>query len=168
MRDWALVDEYPLSPELLAMSRVWRSPDSQQYVVAAKGAPEAIVDLCHLDAGAADAVLRQVDRFARSGLRVLGIAKAGFRQTQLPAIQHDFEFEFLGLVGLLDPVRPAVPDAISEAREAGIRVIMITGDHPETALNIARQIGLPSEGGAMTGAELDALDERELQPGCRR
>ena len=161
--DWALVDEYPLSPELLAMSRVWRSPDSQQYVVAAKGAPEAIVDLCHLDAGAAAAVLRQVDRFARSGLRVLGIAKAAFRETQLPPIQHDFEFEFLGLVGLLDPVRSGVPGAISEAREAGIRVIMITGDHPETALNIARQIGLPSAGGAVTGVELDALDEPQLQ-----
>jgi len=161
--DWALVEEYPLSPELLAMSRVWRSPDLQHYVVAAKGAPEAIVDLCHLDTGAADAVFRQVDRFARSGLRVLGIAKAGFRETQLPAIQHDFEFEFLGLVGLLDPVRSGVPEAISEAREAGIRVIMITGDHPETALNIARQIGLRSAGGAMTGAELDGLDDRQLQ-----
>ena len=161
--DWALVDEYPLSPELLAMSRVWRSPDSQHYVVAAKGAPEAIVDLCHLDAGASAAVLQQVDRFARSGLRVLGIAKAGFRETQLPAIQHDFEFQFLGLVGLLDPVRSGVPHAISEAREAGIRVIMITGDHPETALNIAREIGLQSTGGAMTGVDLDGLDERRLQ-----
>jgi Ca2+-transporting ATPase len=161
--DWELVEEYPLLPDLLAMSRVWRSPDSQQYVVAAKGAPEAIVDLCHLDAGAGDAVLRQVDRLARSGLRVLGIARAGFRETQLPAIQHDFEFEFLGLVGLLDPVRSGVPGAISEAREAGIRVIMITGDHPETALNIARHIGLPSDGGAITGMELDGLDDRQLQ-----
>src|ERR1700674_2208067 len=63
--DWELVEEYPLLPELLAMSRVWRSPDSQQYVVAAKGAPEAIVDLCPLDAGAAEAVFRQRDRLAR-------------------------------------------------------------------------------------------------------
>jgi Ca2+-transporting ATPase len=165
--DWELVEEYPLSPELLAMSRVWRSPDSQHYVVAAKGAPEAIVDLCHLDAAAAAAVFRQVDRLARSGLRVLGIAKAGFRETQLPAIQHDFEFQFLGLVGLLDPVRSGVAEAIAEAREAGIRVIMITGDHPETARNIARQIGLPSAGGAMTGVELEGHDERQLQARLR-
>jgi Ca2+-transporting ATPase len=161
--DWALVEEYPLSPELLAMSRVWRSPDSQQYVVAAKGAPEAIVDLCHLNASEADVVCRQVDRFARGGLRVLGIAKAGFRQPQLPAIQHDFEFQFLGLVGLVDPVRPAVPGAIREALEAGIRVVMITGDHPETALNIARQIGLQSDGAVITGTELDLLDDQQLQ-----
>jgi Ca2+-transporting ATPase len=161
--DWSLVEEYPLSPELLAMSRVWRSPDLRHYVVAAKGAPEAIVDLCHLDERAAAAVLRQVDGLARRGLRVLAIARAAFREPQLPAIQHDFEFEFLGLVGLLDPVRPGVPQAIREARQAGIRVIMITGDHPETALNIAREIGLASAGGAMTGAELDKLDEAELQ-----
>jgi Ca2+-transporting ATPase len=161
--DWALVEEYPLSPGLLAMSRVWRSPDSQQYVIAAKGAPEAIVDLCHFNAGEADVVSRHVDRLARGGLRVLGIAKAGFRQTQLPAIQHDFEFEFLGLVGLVDPVRPAVPGAIREALEAGIRVVMITGDHPETALNIARQIGLPSGGAMITGTELDILDDQQLR-----
>jgi Ca2+-transporting ATPase len=161
--DWKLVEEYPLSPELLAMSRVWRSPDAQHYHVAAKGAPEAIVDLCHLDADAANAVLRQVDRLASRGLRVLAIAKGAFHDRQLPAIQHDFEFEFLGLVGLLDPVRSGVPSAIAEAREAGIRVIMITGDHPETTLHIAREIGLSSTGGAMTGAELDALDATELQ-----
>ena len=165
--DWTLVDEYPLSPELLAMSRVWRSPDLRHYVVAAKGAPEAIVDLCHLDERAAAAVLRQVDGMARRGLRVLAIACAAFREPQLPAIQHDFEFEFLGLVGLLDPVRPGVPQAIREAGQAGIRVIMITGDYPETALNIAREIGLASAGGAMTGAELDRLDERELQARLR-
>jgi Ca2+-transporting ATPase len=161
--DWTLVDEYPLSPELLAMSRVWRSPDLQHYVVAAKGAPEAIVDLCHLDQHAAVAVQSHVDGLAHRGLRVLAIARAAFREPQLPAIQHDFEFEFLGLVGLLDPVRPGVPQAISEAQGAGIRVIMITGDHPETALNIASEIGLISAGGAMTGAALDRLGERELR-----
>jgi Ca2+-transporting ATPase len=166
-QDWVLVEEYPLSRELLAMSRVWRSPDSHDYVVAAKGAPEAIVDLCHLNAAEADAVRGHVDRLARGGLRVLGIAKAAFRQTQLPAIQHDFEFEFLGLVGLVDPVRPAVPGAIREALEAGIRVVMITGDYPQTALNIARQIGLPSDGTVITGTELNMLDERQLQQRLR-
>jgi len=165
--DWTLVEEYPLSPELLAMSRVWRSPDLRHYVVAAKGAPEAIVDLCHLDERAAAAVLRQVDGLARRGLRVLAIARAAFREPQLPAIQHDFEFEFLGLIGLLDPVRPGVPQAIREARQAGIRVIMITGDHPETALNIAREIGLANAGAAMTGAELDKLEEAELRARLR-
>jgi Ca2+-transporting ATPase len=161
--DWTLIDEYPLSAELLAMSRVWRSPDLEQYVVAAKGAPEAILDLCHLDANTAEVVRGQVDRLAARGLRVLAVARAGFRQTELPAIQHDFDFGFLGLIGLEDPVRPAARGAIRESHEAGIRVVMITGDYPATALNIAGQIGLPSEGGVITGAELDALDDGQLQ-----
>jgi len=165
--DWTLVDEYPLSPELLAMSRVWRSPDLEQYVVAAKGAPEAIVDLCHLDAEAAEAVRGRVDRLAARGLRVLAVARAGFRETELPAIQHDFEFGFLGLIGLEDPVRPAVPGAIKQSQEAGIRVVMITGDYAATALNIAGQIGLVSPGGVITGAELDRLDDAQLRERLR-
>jgi len=167
-QDWALVEEYPLSRELLAMSRVWCSPDSYDYVVAAKGAPEAIVDLCHLNAVEGDVVRQQVDHLARKGLRVLGIAKAAFCQKQLPAIQHEFEFEFLGLVGLVDPVRAAVPGAIREAVEAGIRVVMITGDYPQTALNIAHRIGLSSDDTVITGMELDMLDEGQLQQRLRR
>ena len=161
--DWVLVEEYPLSPELLAMSRVWRSPDSQHYVVAAKGAPEAIVDLCHLAPSDAEAVRSDVDRLAGEGLRVLGVARAGFRRTELPAIQHDFEFEFLGLIGLADPLRPAVPAAIEQCRQAGIRVVMITGDYPQTALAIAREIRLSSDGAVITGAELDVLDDGQLR-----
>ncbi len=160
--DWTLIDEYPLSAELLAMSRVWRSPDLEQYVVAAKGAPEAVVDLCHLHVNAAELVRAQVHDLAAQGLRVLGVARASFLRTELPAIQHDFDFRFLGLIALEDPVRPAVPAAIRESQTAGIRVVMITGDHPATALNIARQIGLHSEGGVITGAELDRLNEAEL------
>ena len=165
--DWTLIDEYPLSAELLAMSRVWRSPDLAQYVVAAKGAPEAIVDLCHLHVDAAELVRAQVHDLAARGLRVLGVARAYFLRTELPAIQHDFDFGFLGLIALEDPVRPAVPAAIRESQRAGIRVVMITGDHPATALNIARQIGLHSECGVITGAELDRLDEEQLEQRLR-
>ena len=130
--DWQLVEDYPLSRELLAMSRVWQSPDHQHLLVAAKGAPEAIVDLCHLDADRRDAIARQVEALAGEGLRVLAVARAVFRSRQLPEIQHDFDFEFVGLIALEDPVRPDVPAAIAECRAAGIRVVMITGDHPQT------------------------------------
>jgi len=165
--DWTLIDEYPLSPQLLAMSRVWRSPDLAQYVVAAKGAPEAIVDLCHLDGDAAELVRAQVHDLAARGLRVLAVASAYFRQTELPVIQHDFDFGFLGLIALEDPVRRGARAAIAESLRAGIRVVMITGDHWATALNIAEQIGLPSEGGVITGLELDRLDEMELEQRLR-
>ena len=161
--DWELVAEYPLSKELLSMSRVWRSTDQEHYVIAAKGAPEAIAGLCHLDQNGADELARQVQELASQGLRVLGVARATFGRASLPVIQHDFDFECLGLIGLADPVRETVPTAIGEAYAAGIRVIMITGDYPATAMNIAGQIGLNSAGGYMTGQDLDALSNTEVQ-----
>jgi Ca2+-transporting ATPase len=99
---------------------------------------------------------------ATDGLRVLGVARAYFRPRDLPREQHDFSFEFLGLVGLADPVRPSVPSAVEECRTAGIRVIMITGDHPATAEAIARQAGLPP-GGFISGPELEEMDDAELR-----
>ena len=160
--DWSLIDDYPLSPQMLAMSRVWQSPDQQDRLVAAKGAPEAIMDLCHLDPARHEPIARQVEAMAGDGLRVLAVARALFPAGELPDGQHDFEFEFMGLVALEDPVRPDVPAAIAECRAAGIRVVMITGDHPRTALSIARQAGLSAEGQAVTGPELDQLDDTAL------
>ncbi len=161
--DWTLVNDYPLSREMLAMSRVWQSPDRRERMIAAKGAPEAIVDLCHLDRDRIAAITRQVTDMAAQGLRVLGVAKATFAAQDLPGNQHDFEFEFLGLLGLEDPVRADVPEAIAQCHAAGIRVVMVTGDHPATALSIARQAGLSTQGGVVTGAELANMDEATLQ-----
>jgi len=161
--DWTLVDDYPLSREMLAMSRVWQSPDSRERLIAAKGAPETIVDLCHLDDAAHERIADQVSAMANEGLRVLGVARATFDATELPGNQHDFAFEFLGLVGLEDPVRPDVPQAIAECHAAGIRVVMITGDHPATAMSVARQVGLPVDGTVITGAELATLSDAALQ-----
>jgi len=169
--DWVPVREYPLSEELLAVSHVWQSPDGRDYVIAAKGAPEAIFDLCHLDATRVAELAGKVDAMAAEGLRVLGVAKAAFRRKpdsptpspELPGEQHEFSFQFLGLVGLADPVRPTVPDAIAECYTAGVRVVMITGDYPTTALNIARQIGLSPADECVTGPELDTMDDAELR-----
>jgi len=162
-----LEQEYPLSRELLAMSHVWRAPDSDEFATAAKGAPEAIADLCHFDEGQQAAMTADVKILARDGLRVLGVAKAHFRRKTMPGEQHDFEFEYLGLIGFEDPVRPAVPNAVRECHAAGIRVIMITGDYPETALCIARQIGLHSADECITGAELDNMDDAALRERIR-
>jgi Ca2+-transporting ATPase len=100
---------------------------------------------------------------AGEGLRVLGVARATFSGSVLPGNQHDFAFEFLGLVGLEDPIRPEVPSAIAECHAAGIRVVMITGDHPATALAIARQAGLSAGGAVMTGPEFSALNDEQLR-----
>lgn len=161
--DWTLVQEYPLSQNLLAMSRVWKSPDSKHYVIASKGAPEAIADICHFDETQMQRLSEQINLMAAEGLRIIGVAKADFSRTDLPGEQHDFKFEFLGLIGLADPVRPGVAEAVKDCYKAGIRVAMITGDYPVTAQNIADQIGLRRKDGVITGPELDRMDDAELQ-----
>lgn len=161
--NWQLVREYPLSDRLLALSHVWRSPDGGHYVIAAKGAPEAIADLCHLDPQRLTALTDQVEVATADGYRVLAVACAQFDSARtLPAGPHDFDFELLGLVGLQDPIRPGVADAVAECRRARIRTIMITGDYPGTALAIARDIGLDHTAGCITGRELEKLSEQEL------
>ncbi len=162
-----MVQEYPLSSALLAMSRVWRSPDATDYVIAAKGSPEAIADICHLSAEEISALSMEVNSMAGEGLRVIGVAKAAFKQADLPAGQHDFVFRFLGLIGLADPVRPGVAEAIAECGRAGIRVVMITGDYPVTARNIGAQIGLKHLDEIITGPELDSLGDAELRERIR-
>ncbi len=165
--DWTLVREYPLTEELLAMSDVWRSPDARDYLVAAKGAPEAIADLCHLEGARLADVKDQVTRMAGDGLRVIGVARAHFKAPALPREQHDFNFTFVGLLGLSDPIRPEVPNAVRECYSAGMRLIMITGDYPGTAQYIARQIGLQPLDDIVTGTELDQMNDAELQQRIR-
>ncbi|MBK7264594.1 MAG: cation-translocating P-type ATPase [Rubrivivax sp.] len=159
---WALAREYELSPELLAMSHLWSSGAMPHDVVAAKGAPESVADLCHLDPARRAEMAAEATRMGDRGLRVLGVAKARHPNGQpRPANQHDFDFEWIGLVGLADPLRDEVPQAIAQCRQAGIRVIMITGDHPRTARAIAAQAGIGSSV-VVTGDELADMDSATL------
>ena len=156
---WQLAGAHPLTPDMLAVSQAWRDEGDEGYVIGTKGAPEAILDLCHSDAATCARVAQEVERFARSGLRVLGVARARHTSAQLPGTQHDYDFEFLGLLGLSDPVRPQVPQAVRECYQAGIRVIMLTGDHIETARSIAREVGIANPDEVVSGAELESWDE---------
>lgn len=160
--DWVMEKEYALSKELLAMSRVFSNTGTKEQVIATKGAPEAIFDLCHLDQKSIGKYEKAVSDMASRGLRVLGVARAKIPQGELPAIQHDFDFEFLGLIGLSDPIRENVPLAVAECYKAGIRVVMITGDYPVTATNIGREIGIQNPELFITGSELEQLSEDEL------
>ena len=166
--DWRPEQQYPLSPEILAMTHVFRAADPAQHLLATKGAPEAVADLCHLDAAGRARVHDEVSRMAALGLRVLGIAKGRWNGRQWPASQHDFDFEFLGLLGLADPPRPEVPAALAACRRAGIRVIMMTGDHATTAQAIARQIDLSREAQVLSGPEMGTLDDAALQQRLQR
>ena len=161
--NWTLVQEYYLSDELFAMSNVWKSPDGNDYVIAVKGSPEAIVDLCHLTQTVQKEIESVVKKMAEQGLRVLGVASARFVQGKvLPKNQHDFKFDFIGLVGLMDPPRENAENSIKLCKKAGIKVIMITGDYPATAVNIAKRIGLEPIHRIVTGQELLEMDDMTL------
>lgn len=163
--DWVMEKEYSLSKELLAMSRVFSNTGTKEQVIAAKGAPEAIFDLCHLGNEEIADFEKAVAEMASTGLRVLGVARAKIDSVNLPNIQHDFEFEFLGLIGLSDPIRENVPAAVAECYKAGMRVIMITGDYPVTATNIGKDIGIKNPELFISGPELMEMSEDEL---CER
>ena len=162
--------EYALSGDILAMTRVFASDEPDTHLLATKGAPEAVADLCHLGAAQRETIRRQVESMAERGLRVLGVARGRWKGPALapdqsppwPQSQHDFDFEFLGLLALADPPRPEVPAALAQCRRAGVRVVMMTGDHPATARAIAQQVGLSARPEVLTGAELEALDDAAL------
>ncbi|RYE02876.1 MAG: cation-translocating P-type ATPase [Sphingomonadales bacterium] len=159
---WDLSHQYPLDPGLLAMSHVWNiGGTANDHLIASKGAPEAIAELCGLDAEARTAMHAAVDAMAAEGLRVLGVAEACWRGRDFPRSQRGFDFTFRGLVGLRDPLRASVPQAVGQCRSAGIRVVMITGDYPETARAIARAAGI-DDGEVVTGAMLAAMGDAEL------
>ncbi|MBF0202746.1 MAG: cation-translocating P-type ATPase [Desulfamplus sp.] len=230
--DWQMVKEYPLSKKMLAMSRVFTNTGNaaksahgiKEQTIAAKGAPEAIFDLCHLSEATQEKYAEATARMAASGLRVLGVAKSTIKESPfikkklstinekplsendktlpeneevlpendktlfenkkalsenkntlyqnkkalpeneatLPGDQHEFNFKFVGLIGLSDPIRENVPQAVKECYQAGIRVIMITGDYPVTAQNIAGDIGLKHHNRSITGDELRSMSEESL------
>jgi P-type Ca2+ transporter type 2C len=161
-RDWEMIREYPLTPGLLAVSHVWRSGRDGPVIVASKGAPEAIAELCRLSPDGRAHLNAQAKQLASRGLRVLGVARTEVSARELPAQQAQLTQHFLGLVAFEDPLRKNVPAAVAECRAAGIRIIMITGDYPETACNIARQAGLSRPESVISGTALERMSDAEL------
>ena len=159
---WTLQRAYALSSETLATTRAYAARGETGYRFATKGAPETIVALCRLPEQSAAEILQQAAGLAARGLRVLGVARGVWGGTTWPERQQDFAFEFVGLLGFGDPPRPKVPAAIAECRSAGVRVLMLTGDHPVTAQAIAREIGLSERADVLTGAEIAQLDDASL------
>jgi Ca2+-transporting ATPase len=173
--DWKIFKHYELTPELPATTHIWihkEDADGKNLInVAMKGAPEAVIDLCHMMEREKQIVHDAIVEMAADGFRVLGVAAAEMDWAQLentPKMQHDFKFKFIGLLGLYDPPRAETADAIAECYRAGIRVIMVTGDHPETAAAIGKAIGLSfgdkarNVKGIITGKELTQLKDQGL------
>ncbi|MDQ0463634.1 Ca2+-transporting ATPase [Caulobacter ginsengisoli] len=157
---------WPLHAGRLAVIQVWRGP-GETRLAAAKGAPEAIFALCGLDAARIAQMHAVIETYAEQGLRVLGVASSR-RDGPFDEEPAAGCFEFAGLVGFLDPVRADAPAALAEAKAAGIAVFMITGDHPATALAVARRCGLDVSDGVVLGETLAALPFPSLCERLRR
>lgn len=161
-----MLHAYPMTPQRLALVQVWAGQGDALALArtaAAKGAPEAIAALCRLAGPQLQCMQREVQMLAARGLRVLAVAQAGLGpQASLPPEPEALDFQWLGLVAFADPLRDEVPQAVRECAQAGIRVVMITGDYPLTALAIAQAAGIADPARLMTGAELDMLDDVAL------
>ncbi|MBU3724092.1 MAG: cation-translocating P-type ATPase [Burkholderiaceae bacterium] len=163
----AIVRAYGLSPEFSAMTNVWPGPTDGLQAAVMKGAPEVVLQCCGLTPSRAAEILQTASRMADRGLRVLAVAARDLRSAELPDHQCDLDLDFVGLIGLADPLRPSVPAAVLQCRSAGIRVVMITGDYPATAVAIAQQAGILSEQDdpdrvLMTGEQLDQMPDGAL------
>jgi len=165
-RAWTLDRDYPMTGEFLAVCHAWRSPAGERRV-AIKGAPETVLALCRLDGTAIASAMDEVERASGRGLRLLAVAEAQWDRPHWAEDPRDYRFTWLGFVALADPLRAGVPEAIALCRGAGVRVVMITGDYPGTALAIARQAGITVEGGVLTGAEIAAMEAPALARAVR-
>ena len=160
LRALSLEREYALSSKLTAMTLVYK--ESAGRIIATKGAPETLFHLCHLNEQEMKVWQEKLTLLARKGMRILGVAEGRIDSATLPETQEGFSFSFLGLVAFSDPVRQEVSDTINECRTAGIRIIMLTGDHPETAATIGSEIGL-SSAELLIGSDIHALTDEQLR-----
>lgn len=158
-----LIQAYGLRPDCFAVANIFTTGNGEATAYA-KGALEAITTLCHLTENQFSAIQKRAEKLAMDGIRVLGVAQAKINDAQLkspPEKLQDYQFEYVGLVGFADPLRSNVPAAVAECRTAGIRVIMITGDYPTTALAIGRQAGLDSER-VLKGDAIEKMTDDQL------
>ena len=155
------VKEYPLSQELFAMTMIYPS-ETNTFQCYSKGAPEAILELCKLELKTTQDLLRTANEMASTGQRVLGVAEGTWHQSTFPSTQQELTFNFVGFIGFEDPIRPEVPAAIAECYDAGIKLVMITGDFPTTAKTIAKLAGMRGDLNVLTGKEIEAFNQEEL------
>jgi Ca2+-transporting ATPase len=161
---YTLIHEYGLSSDFPAMAHLWQDSNRQnEILVAIKGSPETILNLCSIEKSLKDVIASQINRLTAQGLRVLGVAKSTHQKTttKWPDSIQEFNFKWLGLIGFKDPLRHEVPEAINQCRSAGIKVVMITGDHALTAKAIAKQAGIEASH-TLSGQQLDSMSDDEL------
>lgn len=155
------LNEYPVQENQMAYIHSWTIND--EFIIAAKGAPETIAKMCQLDPQRHSEIMSEVHEAAIRGFRVLAVAKvAASKSSTEPQVNDDLKFDYLGLALLQDPIRAGVKESVTECRKAGIKTVMITGDHPSTARAIGEEIGLENSGEYLTGSVLDEMSDEEL------
>ena len=160
--DWEDLKHYPVTPEFPAYATAWRRKDQPGLLLACKGAPEAVVALCGLAGEERKRVLAHVTAMAVDGLRVLAVADARTKTSDAPDHLEEAAFTWRGLLGFADPLRAEVPAAVAEAHAAGVRVVLMTGDHIETARAIAIAAGISDHPEVTLGAALEQLNADAL------
>jgi Ca2+-transporting ATPase len=156
-----LVKEYAFNNEDKMMGNVWLK--SNQIVVAAKGSPESIIKICKLTDKEKRYIEDKITEMSRKGLRVIAIGKAKYNNiSNIQNTLNECSLQFCGIIGLADPPRESVKEDIKTCIEAGIKVVMITGDNGITASSIANQIGMKNIDRVITGDEIDKMNDDEL------
>ena len=153
--------EYPLSGKPPMMTHCFKN-NKNQRIIAAKGAPEAILNVSNLSKEEKNQLKKVIDDFGLKGFRLLGVAKSNFEEDNFPKHQQDLPFEFLGFVVFYDPPKKGINTVFQQIYDAGIKVKVITGDNAETTKSIAEQAGILHAENSITGSEIAQLSETDL------
>lgn len=157
-----LISEYAFTNELKMMGHVWHHDG--EIIIAAKGSLEQILTICDLTTDEIKQIEDKATQMSMEGLRVIAVASMNLKsENEIPKLLTDCQLTFRGLVGLADPPRESVKDDIKQCIEAGIRVVMITGDNGITASAIAKKIGMENSDDIITGDELENMSDSELK-----
>ncbi|MDE3214718.1 MAG: HAD-IC family P-type ATPase, partial [Bacteroidota bacterium] len=160
--EYRQIHEYPVGGKPPMMTHIFENSEGAQ-IIAAKGAPEAILQLSNLSKEQFDFYENQSLEYARKGYRVLGVGSGVWKEKKWPIAQQEFSFIFLGLIAFNDPPKVGIAKTISDFRDAGIKVKIVTGDYAETALAIAEVIGMKDGHHVLTGEEIIHLSDVELK-----
>jgi len=158
---YKMIQEYPLAGKPPMMTHIFEDEKANR-IIAAKGAPEALIDICKLNENEKNRIVDAVEQLATNGYRVLAVGEAYFKGNEFPSTQQKFQFAFKGLVAFYDPPKKNIKTVLQDFYKAGISVKIVTGDNAFTTVAIAKQINFKDTDQFVSGEELMKMDEKEV------